>query len=61
MRNWIERLVGKKVAWVVPIGHRWGRALYAITDYDGNEEDWFLDYNTETGERYEGDDDEMDF
>ena len=50
--NWIERVVGKKVAWVIPIGYKGGRPLYSVIDYDGNEEDWFLDYDSETGSFY---------
>ena len=50
--KWLHDLTGKRVCWVFRVGMFCGRELYQVTFYDGTTEDWFLDLEHETGERY---------
>ena len=53
LRNWIEELTGRQIAWVTLIGTNGGRQLYEVVFLDGTQEDWILDYKSRTGEQYE--------
>lgn len=52
-RNWIEMATGKQMAFSpVCIGSKGGRKLYAITFTDGTEEDYYIDFDARTIEKY---------
>lgn len=49
LRNWIERAVGKQ--WINPpvkIGYRGGRECYLIEFVDGTENEYYIDFDSET-------------
>ena len=52
LRNWIEELTGRQIAWVTLLGTNGGRQLYEVVFLDGTQEDWILDYKSRTGEQY---------
>lgn len=51
-RNWLERALGKRMAFTrpIPIGSKGGRAVYAIDFEDGTNGDYFIDFEQETVE-----------
>ena len=51
LRNWIEEIIGKQIAWINCVGCENGRKVYAVTFMDGAEEDYFIDYDAKTAER----------
>lgn len=52
MRNWIEEVIGKQIAWINGVGSKGGRKLYAVTFMDGSEEDYFIDFDKHEIEKY---------
>lgn len=48
-RNWIERILSKRLSWISrSLGKRGGRDYYEITFTDGTSKDYFIDFNNET-------------
>lgn len=53
LRNWIEQETGKQMAFnLVCVGSKGGRKIYAITWTDGTEEDYYIDFDRKTIEKY---------
>ncbi len=53
IRNWIENALNKQIAsFLVCVGSKGGRKIYAITFADGVEADYFIDFEKQTIEEY---------
>ena len=52
LRNWMEKAVGQQIARVIGVGSKGGRKIYELMYTDGQCEDWFIDYDHKTVERY---------
>jgi hypothetical protein len=52
LRNWMEEVLGKQIAWVNGVGSKGGRKIYCITFMDGSEEDFYIDFDHKLIEVY---------
>lgn len=53
LRNWIEKALGKQIAWApCCVGQKGGRKLYAVSFDDGTEGACFIDFDCREIEEY---------
>jgi hypothetical protein len=43
--NWLEKQVQGRIAWVIPVGYRGGRRVFAVVFEDGTERDYYIDFD----------------